>query len=99
MSVKNRARKSGKRGELMIKRDTLDAIRRENKPTRIMYSANLSWRSLNKVVEKLIGGDLVRLELLEYHTSSGSAAKRYYLTSKGVTILNALNMATSDRVS
>ena len=70
-----------KRSRLEIYLDVLRVISRGNsKPTRIMYSSNLSWKPLKEMLESLIKQDLIRVE-------SEKKAKRYYITPKGLRVL------------
>jgi len=51
-----------------------------SKPTRIMYSANLSWDSTNKILEGLV--DQGFLEKIE-KTGVKRVKKKYIITEKG----------------
>jgi len=57
----------------------------ERKPTRIMYSANLSWKSLKEILDSLVSQGLIEEELVG--RSSKRAKKRYEITDKGENVL------------
>ncbi len=56
-----------------------------DKPTRIMYAANMSWNSTQKIF-----ADLLRQELIYITEEQGAkrAKKRYHLTDKGMNVLD-----------
>jgi predicted transcriptional regulator len=57
--------------------DVLKAIYNgTDKPTRIMYEANLSWKYLCRVFETLIKGGFIKKEKIKI-------SNRYYITEKG----------------
>ena len=73
-----------RRSKLEIVISVLDAVRSgDDKPTRIMYSANLSWRTAKKVLESL-----VKHSLLIESSGSGRTKKRYVLSEKGHGVLD-----------
>ena len=55
-----------------------------NKPTRIMYATNLSWRPTQKILDSLVKQDLI-LEVV--NTRSRRSKKKYEITEKGINIL------------
>lgn len=57
----------------------------ETKPTRIMYKANLSWRSLNELLIPLVKNGLVEESVIE---SPKKSRKRYEITGKGRNVVN-----------
>jgi predicted transcriptional regulator len=63
-----------------------------DKPTRIMYAANMSWNSTQKVF-----ADLLRQELIYITEEPGikRAKKRYHLTDKGMNVLEYFQGASS----
>jgi predicted transcriptional regulator len=63
-----------------------------DKPTRIMYAANMSWNSTQKVF-----ADLIRQELIYFTEEQGArrAKKRYHLTDKGMNVLDYFQGASS----
>ena len=76
---------SERRSKLEIMLKVLTAIRDgENKPTRIMYAANMSWNPTQKVLAKLVGEDLIRVT---EKPGNKRAKKRYELTEKGSNVL------------
>ena len=76
-----------RRSMLEIYLDVLSAIReRTNKPTRIMYSANLSWISLQKVLTSLVSQGLV-IEIESDYRKDKRTTKTYELTQKGENVL------------
>jgi len=60
----------------------------DNKPTRIMYGANLSWSILNSILNSLVKQELVRVEKDEAKWRDNRTIKMYYLTDKGIITLN-----------
>jgi len=61
--------------------DVLSVVRNEHIPSRIMHKSNISWISLMECL-----GNLAEIGLItEMHESE---RKRYYITEKGVNILN-----------
>jgi predicted transcriptional regulator len=77
-----------KRSKLEIYLDILKVLSRGlHKPTRIMYSSNLSWNPLTKALESMIEQGFIRKE--EYRNRS-----TYYLTKKGKETMEYWNKAT-----
>jgi len=84
---------SERRSKLDIMITVLKAIQGGmDKPTRIMYAANMSWNSTQKVF-----ADLVRQELIYITEEQGvrRAKKRYHLTDKGMNVLDYFQGASS----
>ena len=76
-----------KRSRLEIYLDVLKAISKgTNKPTRIMYRTNLSWKPLTKILESLVDQGLVIREENCGHVT-------YRITEKGKNILGYFNKA------
>jgi predicted transcriptional regulator len=76
-----------KRSKLQICFNVLEVMKKGvTKPTRIMYSANLSWNTLLEVFILLKTQDLIK-ETYE------NGYKRYTLTEKGMNALNHYNKA------
>jgi predicted transcriptional regulator len=70
-----------RRSRLEIYFDILDVIDRGiDKPTRIMYKANLSWNSLQETFTTLLKGNFIREDIVKN-------SKRYYITEKGKSAL------------
>ena len=66
-----------RRSRLEIYFDVLKALDRGvNKPTRLMYKANLSWSSLQDTFETLLDGGFMAVEI-------NLKSKRYRITDKG----------------
>ena len=82
---------SQRRSKLEIRLNMLAAIRGgEDKPTRIMYAANLSWKPTQRVLAQLVEQELVR----EISGAEGvKLRRRYEITEKGVTVLNYFDKA------
>ena len=55
-----------------------------DKPTRIMYAANMSWNPTQKVLKKLVSEG--HLEVVE-EPSVQRAKKRYIITEKGASVI------------
>jgi predicted transcriptional regulator len=82
---------SQRRSKLEIRLNMLAAIRDgEEKPTRIMYAANLSWKPTQRVLAQLVEQELVR----EIRGAEGvKSRRRYEITEKGVAVLNYFDKA------
>ena len=61
-----------------------------DKPTRIMYAANMSWRPVQKILSHLVERGLL-LKVL--NTESRQSKRRYQLTDKGETVLDYFEKA------
>jgi predicted transcriptional regulator len=62
----------------------------EEKPTRIMYAANLSWKPTQNVLAQLVEQGLVR----EIRGAENvKSRRRYEITEKGVAVLDYFNKA------
>lgn len=82
---------SQRRSKLEIRLQILAAIRGgQDKPTRIMYAANLSWKPTQQILAQLI-----EQELVSEHRNNESAKsrRRYQITEKGVTVLEYFEKA------
>ena len=94
-------KKAPRRGRIEIIRDVLEAISNEEKPTRVMYSANLSWGLLANIIPKLESRGLVNVEFLE-NPRDRRQNRALYLTPHGKMTLLDLKKTTegwSDIVS
>lgn len=82
---------SQRRSKLEIRLKMLSAIMDgEDKPTRIMYAANLSWKPTQRVLAQLVEQELVR----EISGAEGvKSRRRYEITEKGVAVLDYFNKA------
>ena len=77
---------SSRRSKLDIQLEVLKAVREGvDKPTRIMYSANMSWNPVRKILDSLVKGGL--LSVIS-NTVGNRAKRRYEITEKGVSVLN-----------
>ena len=83
VQVKEAARKPpARRSELEIKMDVLKVVASGiDRPTQIMYKANLSWIALQSNLKSLVSGTLLVEEDL-------GNRKRYELTQRGFEVLN-----------
>ena len=80
---------SSRRSRLEIMLDILSAIRDGiDKPTRIMYAANMSWRPTQKMLSSM-----VEQGLLEERVASGRSKRRYVMTERGVNVLDYFEKA------
>ena len=70
-----------RRSRLDIYFDLLKVVERGvDKPTRIMYSTNLSWKTLNELLSTLVSKGFLREEPVKN-------SKRYRITDKGLNTL------------
>ena len=82
---------SRRRSRLDIVLNVLSAIKEGvDKPTRIMYAANLSWKPTQRILRSLVQQGLLR-EIEE--TSSRRTKKRYEITEKGVNLVRYFERA------
>jgi predicted transcriptional regulator len=82
-----------RRSRLDIMMTVLGAIRDGvDKPTRIMYTANMSWNSTQKVFEDLLEQDLI---FVTEEPGLKRAKKRYHITEKGLNVLQYFEGAKS----
>jgi predicted transcriptional regulator len=82
-----------RRSKLDIMMTVLGAIRDGvDKPTRIMYTANMSWNSTQKVFEDLLEQDLI---FVTEEPGLKRAKKRYHITEKGLNVLQYFEGAKS----
>jgi predicted transcriptional regulator len=78
---------TSKRAKLEIYLDVLRAIKKgTNKPTRIMYKTNLSWKPLTKVLDSLVEQGLITAKKEGNHSV-------YDITEKGQNILRYFSKA------
>lgn len=71
-----------RRSRLEIYFDLLKVVERGvDKPTRIMYSVNLSWKTLQDILSVLISKNFIREERIK-------SSKRYRITDKGRSALS-----------
>ena len=82
---------SNRRSKLEITLDVLKAVRDGvDKPTRIMYVANMSWNPTQELLERLVMEG--HLDVTEERTEKRSK-KRYVITEKGLNVINYLREA------
>ena len=87
---KPRQKFSLRRSHLEIRMDILSCIKSGfDKPTQVMYKANLSWTALKDHLVALEGGSLIKS--VEYGTR-----RRYELTSKAFEVLASYEKILSD---
>ena len=78
---------SSKRSRIEIYLDILRAMKKGvDKPTRIMYRTNLSWKPLMQILDAMAEQGLVASESAGTHVT-------YRITAKGVNVLNYFNEA------
>jgi len=81
-----------RRGKVEMYIEVLEIISKgETKPTRIMYSANLSWKVFQSVLGNLLAQNLVSEG---EEGSDGSEVKRYRVTESGLNVLMYFRKAT-----
>jgi predicted transcriptional regulator len=82
-----------RRSRLELYLDVLEAVKNgKEKPTRIMYGANLSWTSLNNIVSSLVSQDLV--EEIDLTESRDKRTKKVYrVTEKGSHLIRYFHRA------
>jgi len=74
-----------RRSNLEILLDVLSAVSNGvNKPTRIMYSTNLSWKPVQKILERLVDQGLLK-EIEK--TGNKRTKKEYTITEKGANVI------------
>ena len=77
---------STRRSKLDIQLEVLKAVREGvDKPTRIMYAANMSWNPVRKILDSLVDGGL--LSVIS-NTVGKRTKRRFEITEKGVYVLN-----------
>ncbi len=82
---------SPRRSKLEIRLKILAAVKQGvDKPTRIMYAANMSWKPVQRILSHLVEQGLL-LELL--NTESRQSKRLYRITEKGEKILDYFEKA------
>ena len=82
-----------RRGKVEIYVEVLEIIMKgEAKPTRIMYSANLSWKVFQNVLNNLITQGLINEN--EEPAKRDKDVKRYEITESGMNVLKYFRKAT-----
>ena len=59
-----------------------------DKPTRIMYAANMSWRPSQRMLSNMMDQDLVEVII-----APGLSKKRYAITEKGINMIDYFKKA------
>ena len=81
---------SPKRSRLDLYLSVLNSIKDGfEKPTRIMYAANMSWKSVQQLLNELVGQGLVSTVISEGKRTK----KKYRITEKGIAVLDYLKGA------
>jgi predicted transcriptional regulator len=81
---------SRRRSRLEIMLKILSVVRDGNdKPTRIMYASNLSWKPIQRALSSMVEQGLVEMMM----TPSEKSRKRYVITEKGVNVLDYFEKA------
>jgi len=62
-----------------------------DKPTRIMYAANMSWAPTQKILSSMVEQDLIKVSI---NTKNGRSKKRYVITEKGIKVIDYFEKAT-----
>lgn len=84
---------SARRSKFQLSVEVLGQIKSgEKKPTRIMYSANLSWKSLKEILQSLVSQGLIEESIVS--RTSKRSKKRYSITPKGENVLQYYNMVS-----
>jgi len=83
---------SSRRSKFEIYIDILGLIKNGTVlPTRIMYSANLSWKPLRQILKNLVKQDLIEEEAFD--EGDKRTKKIYRITEKGDNVLRYFNRA------
>ena len=61
-----------------------------DKPTRIMYAANMSWRPVQKILSNLVEQGLLERQV---NLESSKSKSRYAVTEKGIHVLGYFKKA------
>jgi predicted transcriptional regulator len=82
---------SPRRSQLEIRLNILSAVRDGvDKPTRIMYAANMSWKPVQRILSHLVEQGLLEVRM---NTESRQSKRRYVLTDKGANVLDYFEKA------
>ena len=77
---------SRRRSKLVIALSVLSSVRDGlDKPTRIMYASNMSWKPTRRILASLVGQGLLQEILV---SGSGRSRVRYEITEKGLNVLD-----------
>ena len=82
---------SPRRSQLEIRLNILSAVRDGvDKPTRIMYAANMSWKPVQRILSHLVEQGLLEVRM---NAESRQSKKRYVLTDKGANVIDYFEKA------
>jgi len=82
---------SPRRSKLEIRLKILAAVRDGvDKPTRIMYAANMSWKPVQRILSHLVEQGLLAVVI---NTESRQSKKRYHITERGLMVLEYFEKA------
>ncbi len=82
---------SPRRSQLEIRLNILSAVRDGvDKPTRIMYAANMSWKPVQRILSHLVEQGLLEVRM---NTESRQSKRLYVLTDKGANVLDYFEKA------
>ncbi len=82
---------SKRRSMLDIVLDVLSVVRDGvDKPTRIMYAANLSWRPTQRILKMMVERGLLKVVETE---GDGRTKRRYVITERGLNVLEYFERA------
>lgn len=82
---------SPRRSQLEIRLNILSAVKDGvDKPTRIMYAANMSWKPVQRILSHLVEQGLLEVRM---NTESRQSKRRYVLTDKGANVLDYFEKA------
>jgi len=82
---------SSRRSQLEIRLNILSAVKDGvDKPTRIMYAANMSWRPVQKTLSNLVEQGLLERQV---NIESSKSKTRYVITEKGIHVLDYFKKA------
>ena len=80
-----------RRSKLDIVLIVLEAVRRGmDKPTRIMYQANLSWKPTQRILDNLVEQNLLEVKI---ERGAKRKKKRYEISKKGIAVLDYFEKA------
>jgi predicted transcriptional regulator len=82
---------SPRRSQLEIRLNILSAVKDGvDKPTRIMYAANMSWKPVQRILSHLVEQGLLEVRV---NPESRQSKKRYVLTDKGANVIDYFEKA------
>ncbi len=82
---------SSRRSKLNIQLEVLNAVRDGvDKPTRIMYAVNMSWKPVRTMLDNLVVRGLISVIT---DTGRNVTKRRYEITEKGISVIKYLEGA------